>query len=490
MSLVSFESFALVFISLIVYYIVPIKHRWLVLLAGSLYFYARSGIVITAVMAATAFIAYYGAILIEKDREKSKKILIFSIVLILAVLVCTKYLFGHLISFAHILIPIGISYYSLSLVGYLADVYWKKDSAEHDFLRWLSFVAFFPKILQGPISSHKVTGRNITGENRFVYENVCYGLQRMIWGLFKKLVIADRLGLWVSTVYGDLEGYGNSGAFLIVTMFASAVQLYMDFSGYTDIALGISEMFGITLEENFERPFFSTSAAGFWGRWHMTLSGWFKDYLFLPLSRTSAVKNASRKMGARFGADARKKTMITICSAVVWLATGIWHGAGVNYMVWGLYWGSIIIFSSIFEKQINGISRILHINTDAPTWKLFRMVRTVSIFAFGRMIATQPSLHEVRHIIRAVIKEFHPEHLSYIKYVYLSGYDFVMLAIGLITVLVISILQERGMKVRECIATWNAIPRWIFYAFSLTVVLLVGVYGSGYDTSSFAYQFF
>lgn len=191
---------------------------------------------------------------------------------------------------------------------------------------------------------------------------------------------------------------------IILAMFLSAIHLYCDFSGYADMAIGIAQMFGIELEESFRQPFFAKSGAEFWQRWHITLSGFFKDYLFLPISRSSFVKKLSKKMGDLWGPRARKNTIIVCASSVVWLATGVWHGTGVNYLVWGAYWGIIIITSEVFSVEIQKLNKLLHINTESSSWKLIQMIRTFCIFSIGKMISAQQSLEDVRIIIKAIFQ--------------------------------------------------------------------------------------
>jgi len=439
-----------------------------------------------------AIFSFCMAISIEKKEKgrKQKLLLTVAIVVILSILAFIK-ICGHYNTFAdYLIIPIGISYFSLSIVGYLLDVYWKKDIAEQNIGHFLTFIFFFPKIIQGPISRHKWLNNQLIDGNHFNYKKICFGLQLVIWGIFKKIVIADRMDILTSEVYSNLEIYVNYGLILMITMVISALQLYFDFSGYTDIAIGISQMFGIELEQNFNHPFFSRSASEFWQRWHMSLSGWFKDYLFLPVSRSKFVKDLSKKMGMRYGATARKKTMMVMSTAVVWMATGLWHGTGINYIIWGMYWGGVIIFSEIFSAKFEKIEIILHINTTAPTWKWFQVLRTTMIFIIGKMISAQNTLYDVKIIIYGIIKNTHFSDLGILGSLNPSRIDGVIIILGILFLFMVSCVQENGIHIRDSISKWNAVPRWVFYCFSLIILLLIGMYGSGYDTSTFAYQFF
>lgn len=489
---VSISFFSLIIISLGLYYVIPPKYRWCVLLLSSIVFYSYSSKRALLLTIAIAFFSYWMAIIIEKmDKGKKKTAIIAIAVIILVSVLGFCKIAGHIKSLeGRFIVPLGISYFSLSIIGYLLDVYWKKDSAEKNLGHYLTFVLYFPKIVQGPISRHKfLQGQLVKGKN-IEYREVCYGMQLILWGFFKKIVLADRINILTSNVYSNLEIYEYRGGILLIAMVASAVQLYMDFSGYTDIAIGTSQIFGIELEQNFNHPFFSRSASEFWQRWHMTLSGWFKDYLFLPVSRSKFVKKISKRMGERYSAVARKKTMMVISTAMVWMATGLWHGTGINYIVWGIYWGLIIISSEILESFWSGVIRVLHINTSAPTWKLFQMCRTFCIFVIGKMISAQESLHDVKVVLWGIYRNIHPSDIIAVSDLGLTRLDFYVLIFGLICVFIVSVAQEQGMCIREKISEWNTLPRWFFYSFALSVVLLLGLYGNGYDTSSFAYQFF
>ncbi len=492
MSLISVRCYQLIILTLAVYFLLPLRWRWIALLSASVCFYAFFGIDSLIFAFFIALFSFCMGLLIEKKEDKKRRHLILSIAVILLVstLAFVKIAGRMEILRDFIIVPVGISYFSLSIIGYLLEVYWKRDAAEKNFAHYLTFVLFFPKIVQGPISRYKNLRRQLIAGNRFSYDRLCFGMQLMLWGIFKKIALADRLAILVSTVYSALGYYSSYGGVLLVAMFCSALQLYFDFSGYTDIALGISQMFGIELEQNFNHPFFSRSAAGFWQRWHMTLSGWFKDYLFLPVSRSQTVKQLSKTMGSCFGASARKKTMMIISTTVVWLATGLWHGAGVNYLLWGVYWGSIIIASQLLEPTFSRFCTALHIRTESPAWKLFQILRTFIIFMVGKMISAQRTLRNVVVILLGILTNTHLYDARFINVLGLNWLDLEIVLAGSLVVLLVSIMQEKGLHIRECISHWRPIPRWAFYSFALTAVLLVGLYGNGYDTSSFAYQFF
>ena len=337
-------------VCLIVYYILPLKARWIVLLAGSIFFYVCSGWEMLIFVIATALVSYGAALrmdwiystdkyaeLNQAEKKKKAKVWLYSgLILVIGVLAYTK-LAHYFVKADNIIIPLGISYYTFGIVGYMADVYWKRDKAEKNPLKLLLYMIYFPHILQGPIARHKKLAGQLSEGHSFQYRDICFGLQRVLWGFFKKLVIADRFAVLVNEIFNNYEQY--EGQYFIIAIFSCAVQLYCDFSGCMDIAIGVSECFGIHLEENFKRPFYSKSAAEFWRRWHITLGAWFKDYVYMPMVINPRLIKLSKKAKDRFGSRFGKSLMTVIPLAIVWLLTGLWHGTGIDYIIWGCYWG-------------------------------------------------------------------------------------------------------------------------------------------------------
>lgn len=274
MDIISISFIAFIIVSLIVYYIVSQKYRWIVLLTASIYFYSFVGKKALITLLCVSAFAFFAAKYIEKSSDKiriKRYALSVAVIVIIGWLVVVKTVTFANWKLRFIVNPLGISYISFSLIGYLADIYWEKDSADTNFLKFLLYTFFFPKIMQGPITRHKNLAQQLYTGGALSYNNICFGCQRMVYGYFKKLVIADRIALFTTPIFENVAPY--YGSILILAIIMASFQLYCDFSGYMDIVLGFTEMLGIEMEENFKRPFFSKSAAEFWRRWHITLGG-------------------------------------------------------------------------------------------------------------------------------------------------------------------------------------------------------------------------
>lgn len=488
-SFVSFYFIVFVFVLALLYYIFPRKVRWIVLLAGSICFYLIAGWEAFFTIILSALVVYEGGICLghtDKTNKKKRRLILFIfVVCLLSVLVFVKCYSLFSWNF-NLVIPLGISYYTFSSIGYLADVYWGKEQPEYNFFKMALFLLFFPKILQGPISRHKDLAPQLSEGHLFNYKNFCFGIQLAIWGYFKKMVIADRIAVITSAGFGDYKLYG--GSTMIIVILLSALQMYTDFSGCMDIAGGVSQMFGIQLEKNFDHPFFAKSAAEFWQRWHMTLSGWFRDYLFLPISRSELVKKLSKTMGNKFGPTARKNTAILIASLVVWLATGLWHGSGLPYLAWGLYWYIVISSSLLLTKPFEFFKTKLKIDDKSFAWKLFQMIRTFCIFSIGRLITVPGDLQITGNIIRNIFVKFNAWEL-FDNTIFNLGLNWRKLGVLLVAILVLIIVENLQTRVgiREYISKRHFLIRALIYTISIIIILIFGVYGLGAGNKTFLY---
>lgn len=386
----------------------------------------------------------------------------------------------------NVVVPLGISYYTFSSVGYLLDVYWKKAEHIGNYFKFLLCVLYFPQLVQGPIARYNRLEKELFMEHLFDYKQVCFGLQLMLYGYAKKMILADRLSLYTSAVFGNLQSY--EGLVILVAVFASVFQLYMDFSGCMDIVCGASQIFGIKLDQNFQHPFFSTSTAEFWRRWHITLGTWFKDYVYMPVAVSKWLIKLITKIRNTFGKRAAKIVNTAVPLLIVWLLTGIWHGTGWNYVVWGLYYGTIIICSTLLAERYKKLADFLHIDRTTKLYRIFQMVRTFFVFAGGRLITAPGTLENAWTAVKQMIGSFNPW-IFWDGTLYGMGLDYkdwCVVVIGLLLVRQISILQEKG-SVREMIARRNIVLRWMVYYGAFFAILIFGMYGAGYNASDFIY---
>ena len=332
-------------------------------------------------------------------------------------------------------------------------------------------------------------GAQLLTEHRYEYRNLCYGIQLMLWGYFKKLVIADRLAIFVNTVYGDY--HHKSGSMLLVATIFGAFQLYCDFSGCMDIAAGFSEVLGIKLHRNFNHPFFSESAAEFWRRWHITLGVWFKDYVYMPISVAPWMMKLMGKVRKRFGMSVAKNVSTIIALSIVWILTGLWHGTGFNYVIWGVYWGTLIVLGMLLGPSFGKLCVKLHIDTDSKEWHLFRKFRTFCLFVISRFMTIPRDFKVTLEVWRKIFsKKFYPWELvdGTIFNMGLNRPNFVAAIIFLVVLYCVSRYEENGGSGRDWIAQRQIVARWAIYYGLLFTILIFGIYGHGYNASDFAYM--
>lgn len=317
----------------VLYWLLPHKYRWILLLMASYYFYMSWNVKYVVLILFTTLVSYGAGILLEKGwgKKRKKAVVATAVTLSLSVLFFFKYfnfisestvyffsLFA--IQLNHftldLLLPVGISFYTFQTLGYVIDVYKGDVKAERHLGYYATFISFFPQLVAGPIERTKNLMPQIKAVHKFDYEQATYGLKLMAWGFFKKIVIADTLSQYVSKVYGTPHDY--QGFALVLATIFFALQIYCDFSGYSDIAIGTAKLMGIDLMTNFRSPYFSQNVKEFWGRWHVSLSTWFRDYVYIPLggNRVSKFRHALNLM-------------------ITFLVSGLWHGANWTFVAWG-----------------------------------------------------------------------------------------------------------------------------------------------------------
>ncbi len=480
-------------IIVLVYFIFPQKYKYIWLLISSYYFYTCWNIKYTFILFISTIITYLTGILIDKSHKiqlenKSilykKLIFIIGISLNLIILFYFKYTnflvinlnkileivkIKFVIPKADIIMPIGISFYMFQSLGYIIDVYRENIKAEKNFGKYALFVSFFPQITSGPIGRAKELLHQIHKPNKFNYENMKNGLLLMIWGFFLKLVLADRIAIVVNQIYDNYMDYAGFEILIATVLFA--IQLYCDFDGYSNIAIGAAQVMGFKLINNFEQPYFAKSVKEFWRRWHISLSSWLKDYLYIPLggSRCSKLKKY-------------RNIMITF------LISGLWHGSSWNYVIWGFLHGAYQVLDDLTKPLKDKFNTVFKIKTECFSYRLFQTICTFIAVDFAWLFFKAPSALNALKIIKQMFSKFNPWILfDGTLYTYgLDQKDFRLMIYCIVILFVVDLLKSK-MKIREKISKQNIVFRWSLYFVGIFAVLIFGIYGPGYDASQFIY---
>lgn len=515
----------------LIYYIIPKKYRWLLLLLASYIFYCYAGIKYLIYILATTISTYYisrrlGQLqeiqtlyLREKREELSReerkaykakmksgqrKWMVLCLIFNFGILAVLKYgdftitninsilnLFNtskqlSLIGFA---LPLGISFYTFQTMGYLIDVYREKYPCERNILKLALFISFFPQLIQGPISRFDDLKETLFSEHSFEYKNFSFGLQRILWGFFKKLVIADRLLIGVNTIVHNPEDF--QGVYVLIGMFFYAITLYADFTGGIDIAIGTAEVLGIRMKENFERPFFSKSIAEYWRRWHISLGSWFKEYMFYPISISKSMLNLSKYCKKHIGDWLGRRISIYLASIIVWFTTGIWHGAAWNFIVWGLLNCLVILVSQECMPLYAKFHERFPTLSQKFWYRIFQIGRTFWLMSFLRTFDCYRDVTTTFKMYGTIVTKFNIGELFQggMMQFGLSLSDYFVLILSVLLVLLVSLWGRSG-SVREKLSARPILLRYATYFVIFLAILILGAYGVGYDSSQFIYSQF
>ncbi len=527
----SYGFLLFVAILLVMYYVLPAGLQWKLLLVGSYAFYAFSGPGYLLYLWAVTIIVYVAAKKIDANLERQKAYLkerkevlsredkkvykasqkkirfryqAIAVLLCIGILAVVKYtnfilsnmnavirLFGGggEISFLTIALPMGISFYTFEALSYLFDVGRGTVRAEGSLFRLGLFVGFFPQLVQGPISRYGDLSKTLYGPHPFDARKVSFGLQRVLWGFFKKLVIADRMMPAVKTIISDAGTY--DGAYAFFGMLFYTMELYADFTGGIDVTIGVAQMFGIDVMENFNLPYFSTSLKEYWRRWHISMCNWFRDYVFYPVSSSKAIQNLGKWARLHLGERVGRRLPVYVSSFVVWFLTGIWHGASWNFIVWGLLNFVVLMVSEEFEPAYERF----HANmawSNGRGWHLFMVLRTFLLICVLNMFDCYASVGET---MGAILSMFSPRNWDGVLSGGLLGLgitsaDYVVAALGCLVVLCVSLYKNAHGDPREAIAEKPYLFRASLWFALFLVVLIFGAYGIGYDASQFIYNRF
>lgn len=500
MGITTLKFFVFLIASVVVYYIFPKKHRWLVLLGASLIFFVTACSWHLLIYLAFGIVTtYIGTRLIGENLKtiRAKKIALFiTLLCIVGQLVILKYIniipttingiasiFNldlHFASF-NLLAPLGISYYALSLIGYTLDVYRGTSEPQKNILKHALFTCYYPVMISGPIVRYEHMKKELFEPRKFCFNNVLFGAERIIYGLLKKMVIADQLGIVVNAIFSQYTIY--TGIYLVIGVVFYAIQIYADFSGCMDIVIGASKMYGVVLPENFKSPFFSRNLSEFWRRWHITLGLWAKDYIMYPLLISRPFQNLAEKCKKKFGKKIGKKIPTIIAIFILWLIIGIWHGASYKYIfAAGILPWIYLTISELCEPLFKKITNLLHINTERFSYRLFESIRTIALMCLIWLFVLAPSFLTGFDVFSDVFKITNLDlRLTLPEIPYM-----IILIAGLI-VFAVDYLQYKDKDVLELFNKQGIIFRYFIVFFMLYLILTYGAYGSGYNPADFIY---
>lgn len=512
-------------VSLAAYYALPKKWKPAILLITSLTYYTLcSRLLVIPIICLTAVIWGAGCLTgkwndafevqkkeLSKEERKARKqslrtrkriLLAIECVVGFGMLIAFKYL-GFLAQIANgvlslfssasvsvpaFLLPLGISYYTLSMIGYAADVYYGKIAPEKNYFRLLLFASYFPHIVEGPIAEYKSFSVQLCAPQALTYDRFMRAGERILLGLMKKMLLADRAGMIADIVFNDPGTYRSLAAVFAIGMYA--VQLYMDFSGCIDLVCGVSELFGIDLAQNFRRPFFSKSVQEFWRRWHITLGAWIKNYIFFPLSLSRWNGRLTAKAGKLQNVYYRSTLPMLMPLLFVWLFMGIWHGASWKYVLYGLYYYALILLGLLLEPAFARVCSALHIDRKSRKWSAFCILRTTALVLIGlTLFRAQTATEAVRILASAFRIDGLFDLLALKNACSLSIQDYLLLVLGIGAMAFLSLREERGGSLFDALEKRTAL-RWVFCTSAILLLILFGVYGTAYTAQPFVYAQF
>lgn len=488
----SFYFFIL--ISLLVYWLVPSKGRWIVLGLDSVVFcvlncqnpgtFIFMFVSIASVYGATRFFAKHSG------EKKNKPVLFFTLFLNIGILAVLKYtnLFINTRNFfakddiptVSWVAPLAISFYTLTLVSYLLDCYWGVAKSEKNPLKLALYIFYFPLMVSGPIIRAKETQNRIFEEKTFNYEQTVCGMRRAAWGLLKKVVVADRLGMVVAHLFSNMDLY--KGAWVWVACFTFVIELYFDFSGCMDIVIGISACFGIELPENFKAPFLSKTIQEFWTRWHITLGTWLKDYIMNPILKTDGMVKLGSKCKKKFGKSG-KKIPSYLAMFFVWTAMGLWHGNSWKYIIGEGWWfWVILVLSQVMEPCFKKLKNKLNISEENKVFNAFRVARTFVLYSFGMLFFRASDLMTSFRMVGNIFsKTMLHDPLAKLYDEVWNNFGGITGAAVVAAVLILQILCDlktyRGESMQTKVAALKAPARWILYFVLVFAIIEFGEFG-------------
>ncbi len=524
MTYTSFEFFIIFFgVTYILYNIVPKKAKWCILLAGSVLFYFIASNGYFEFVIISALIVWLAGLIIDKinlkfkekrrlvPKEEGRKlknkykhykltVLAAAVIINIGFILVLKYanFFGSTISFIFntdipaikFVQPLGISFYTLQAISYITDVYRGKYPACKNPLRITLYLSFMLTIVEGPIARYDQLGTQLNEGKSFSFKNLSFGAQLVVWGLFKKVVIADRAAEFVNNVFDSTQF--TSGVVVFAAILFYTLQLYCDFSGIMDVVCGLGEMLGIEMPSNFKRPFFAKSINEFWQRWHITLGSWLRDYIFFPISLSKPFMRLTK--AARKKLNPYYANLIPTAAALffVWCTNGWWHGAAWKYIVYGLYYYALMMIGLFAEPLSAKICRTLCINRESKGFRFFQIIRTFAIVNIGMLIFRAENLKTAVVMLKTIFVNPNLKSLALgaKNGLGLDLKDYTILIFGTLLILIVGILQEKGINIRERIAKLPFAVKFFIYMAAIFSVIIFGAYGEHYGAVDLLYADF
>lgn len=519
MAVTSFFFFGFLLFGVIAFYLTPRRYQWVTLLLLSMAYYHFAATDYTIVFLFTsAALAYISSNLFRVKKiagsPKAKKILAAAALVAVALNILIWFLLKgssfwgtatallnrlfpsiHRIGALPVVAALGMGYYTAQIIGYILDCYWGNAEPQRNFLKLFLFVSFFPQLTVGPISRYNDVKCLYEG-HRFSYDNMCLGCQRILWGVFKKLVIADCVGLIVSGIWADTATY--TGFYPWIATLLYPLQIYTDFSGCMDIVLGAAELFDIHLAENFRNPFFSRTVQEFWQRWHITLGAWARDYVYYPVLKSKFVLEVGKWSKKRFGKKSKRIAKLipwAVGNAVLWFVMGFWHGSVQHIFGVSLWFWTILLISEICSPWLVKVVKRLGVNTESFSYHLFQSVRMYLIYALGVVFFSAPGFRMAMRRYGILLEAAkHPN-----PWIFFDGSitnlgvtfgDVNLLILGVFALFAVAVLREKYGYARTWMQKQNLPFRWFVWLLLFVVVLIYGMYGPGYDAASFIYEGF
>ena len=490
--------FIIVFIT---YYLLPHKFRWILLLISSCYFYVINIPIYFLILLFIIIVSYTAGILIESSQTKKRKFLIvISLIIAITILAFFKYynfindnlsaflsIFGlkNSIPRLSLLLPLGLSFYTFISMSYMIEVYRGNQKAERNLGIYATYNMFFPIILAGPIERPKNLLHQFYEKHDFDYLNITNGLKLIAWGLFQKVVIADRLAILVDNVYNN--PHDHQGVSLIIATVFFSFQIFCDFSGYTDMAIGVAQVLGFKLMKNFDRPYFASTIQEFWSRWHISLSSWLRDYLFLPLSFYFSEKLVKNK----YLFIKSEKWIYILATLITFLICGLWHGSQWTFVIWGGIHGFYLIFAIFTKKSRIKISKQIGLNKLPRLNNIIQILITFFLTTFAWIFFKANTLSDAIYIIKYsfigsinTLQEFLHHQKTHLD-LGLTNWGLFIAIASIILLESIHIMQNK-YRIRDWINTKPVYIRWSIYYSTILAILLLGIY----ENTQFIYSKF